>query len=113
VLLWGLLDNLEKDTSSAAVLNLRVIIGLNEVAEMRRRYTWKLVEKGKIKAHDMDMASKPSQPKSNGTKRTNVLKIGRSSLTGQFVLKPVAIKGGTITQRQANTAVKLASIEHP
>jgi hypothetical protein len=59
------------------------------------------------------MASKPSQSKSTGTKRASTLKIGRSSLTGQFVLKPVAIKGGTITQSQANTAVKLASIEQP
>jgi hypothetical protein len=65
------------------------------------------------KAHYMDMASKPSQSKSSGPKGASALKIGRSSLTGQFVLKPVATKGGTITQRQANTAVKLASIEQP
>jgi hypothetical protein len=57
------------------------------------------------------MATKASQSKATGSKRAGAPKIGRSSLTGQFVLKPAAIKGGTITQQQANTAVKIVSIE--
>jgi hypothetical protein len=36
--------------------------------------------------------------------RTAVL--GRSALTGQFVYKPAPAKGGTISQKQVETAVR-------
>jgi hypothetical protein len=57
------------------------------------------------------METQSSFPKGKSSKRTTVPKFGRSALTGQFVLKPVGIKGGKITQKQANNAVKLVSVE--
>jgi hypothetical protein len=57
------------------------------------------------------METLSSSAKEKSSKRTVVPKIGRSAATGQFVLKPVATKGGKITQKQANNAVKLVSVE--
>jgi hypothetical protein len=57
----------------------------------------------------MSNASTTSTEKSS--KRLSVPHLGRSPLTGEFVLKPVTKKGGKITQKQANNAVKLILVK--
>jgi hypothetical protein len=57
------------------------------------------------------MTSLSSSSKEKLARRGAVPNFGRSAATGQFVLKPVLTKGGKITQRQANSAVKTVSIE--
>ena len=57
------------------------------------------------------MATLTSSGKEKSPKQPSVTKIGRSAATGQFVLKPFGIKGGKITQQQANNAVKLVVVK--
>ena len=61
--------------------------------------------------HKSFMTLVSSSSKEKHPKRGAVSNFGRSAATGQFVLKPVSTKGGKITQRQANSAVKTVSTE--
>lgn len=61
--------------------------------------------------HNSFMSSLSSSSREKHPKRGAVPNFGRSAATGQFVLKPVSAKGGKITQRQANSAVKTVSTE--
>lgn len=57
------------------------------------------------------MTQLSSTPKEKHARRASVPNFGRSAVTGQFVLKPVAVKGSRITQQQANSAVKNAVVK--
>lgn len=52
------------------------------------------------------MATKFSESTAKKTTKSSSEVLGRSALTGRFVLAPATSKGATITMREANSAVK-------
>jgi hypothetical protein len=57
------------------------------------------------------MTTKPPKSSVRNPLRSRSKYIGRSAATGQFIFKPVAVKGSLISQHQANTAVRLVGSE--